>query len=126
MAADLLLARCPEAYRGVWPEDVVRALDHPAVVSPDGEQGPWSDAHVERAIVLAGEDTALVEEIQRWWHRLKRLRREFRPSSSMSFRTPTPHTCACWLDCGGRVIERKMSQVAHRACGTRRCAWSAT
>ncbi len=90
MAADLLLARCPEAYRGVWPEDVVRALDHPAVVSPDGEQGPWSDAHVERAIVLAGEDTALVEEIQRWWHRLKRLRREFRAFIIDEFQDTNP------------------------------------
>ena len=90
MAADLLLARCPEAYRGVWPEDVVRALDHPAVVSEDGEQGPWSDAHVERAIVLAGEDTALVEEIQRWWHRLKRLRREFRAFIIDEFQDTNP------------------------------------
>ena len=91
MAADLLLARCPEAVRnGQWPEEVVHALDHPAVASDDSVEGPWSDGHIERAIVLAGEDTALVEEIQRRWARVKRLRREFRAFIIDEFQDTNP------------------------------------
>ena len=100
MAADLLLARCPEAYRGVWPEDVVRALDHPAVVSEDGEQGPG-------ATRTSNEPSFWPVKTRRW---LKKssvggtassgCAENSVPSSSMNFRTPTPHTCACWLDFG--------------------------
>ena len=91
MAADLLLARCPESVRyGSWPEAVVRALDHPTVVSEDGTQGPWSDDHIERAMVLAGDDTVVVEDIQRRWHRLKRLRREFRAFIIDEFQDTNP------------------------------------
>lgn len=91
MAADLLLARCPEAVRdGGWPEEVVHALDHLEVPSPDSVEGPWTDAHIERAIVLAGDDTVLVEDIQRRWGRLKRLRREFRAFIIDEFQDTNP------------------------------------
>ena len=91
MAADLLLARCPEAVRdGVWPEAVVHALDHPAVASEDSMEGPWSDQHIERAIVLAGDNTALVNDIQRRWDRIKRLRREFRAFIIDEFQDTNP------------------------------------
>lgn len=91
MAADLLLARCPESVRnGDWPADVVHALDHPEVPSDGTSDGPWTDAHIERAIVLAGDDALLVEDLQRRWARLKRLRREFRAFIIDEFQDTNP------------------------------------
>ena len=42
LAADLLLARCPEIIRYDYPVDVVDALD-------DLGSEPWTDYHIERA-----------------------------------------------------------------------------
>ena len=91
MAGDLLLARCPESVRdGHWPEDVVHAMDHPEVTSEGTADGPWTDAHIERAIVLAGDDGLLVDDIQRRWDRLKRIRREFRAFIIDEFQDTNP------------------------------------
>ena len=71
LAADLLLARCPEMVRFDYPSEVVDALD-----SLGNE--PWTDHHVSRALTLAGDDEACVADLQRRFHILQTLRRQYR------------------------------------------------
>ena len=71
MAADLLLARCPDMVRYDYPPSVVSALD-------DLGQEPWTDHHISRALTLAGDDEACVLDLQRRFYTLQVLRRQFR------------------------------------------------
>lgn len=71
LAADLLLARCPEMVRFDYPPEVVDALD-----SLGNE--PWTDHHISRALTLAGNDEACVADLQRRFHILQTLRRQYR------------------------------------------------
>jgi len=71
MAADLLLARCPDMVRFDYPQPVVEALDSL------GDE-PWSDHHISRALVLANEDEQCAADLQRRFHVLQTLRRQYR------------------------------------------------
>ena len=71
LAADLLLARCPDIVRHTYPHEVVQALDH------IGEE-PWFDQHIARAMRLAGEDQKCFEDLNRRYAVLQILRRQFR------------------------------------------------
>ena len=71
MAADLLLARCPDMVRYDYPPAVVDALD-------DLGDEPWADHHISRALNLASEDEACLADLQRRLHTLQVLRRQFR------------------------------------------------
>tara|TARA_B110000902_G_scaffold70538_1_gene83600 strand:+ start:7559 stop:12511 length:4953 start_codon:yes stop_codon:yes gene_type:complete len=71
LVADLLLARCPDIVRHVYPSAVVHALDHLG-----GE--PWSDQHISRAMRLAGEDQFCFEDLQRRFFTLQTIRRQYR------------------------------------------------
>tara|TARA_B100001093_G_scaffold516803_1_gene596513 strand:- start:66608 stop:71581 length:4974 start_codon:yes stop_codon:yes gene_type:complete len=71
LAADLLLARCPDIVRHTYPIEVVRVLD---------ELGnePWHDHHIARAMRLAGEDHACYEDLNRRFAVLQTIRRQYR------------------------------------------------
>ena len=71
LVADLLLARCPDIVRHVYPSAVVHALDHL------GDE-PWSDQHISRAMRLAGEDQSCFEDLQRRFFTLQTIRRQYR------------------------------------------------
>lgn len=71
MAGDLLLARCPDMVRFDYPPVVVDALD------ALGDE-PWSDHHISRALVLAGDDEKTTLDLQRRFHVLQTLRRQYR------------------------------------------------
>ena len=71
LVADLLLARCPDIVRHVYPSAVVHALDHL------GDE-PWSDQHISRAMRLAGEDQVCFEDLQRRFFTLQTIRRQYR------------------------------------------------
>ena len=71
LVADLLLARCPDMVRHVYPSAVVQALDYL------GDE-PWSDAHISRAMRLAGDDQACFEDLQRRFYTLQTIRRQYR------------------------------------------------
>ena len=71
MAADLLLARCPDMVRFEYPPEVVDALD-----SLGNE--PWTDHHISRALVLANDDEKCAADLQRRFHILQTLRRQYR------------------------------------------------
>ena len=71
LAADLLLSRCPDMVRFDYPAPVVAALDSL------GDE-PWTDHHISRALTLAGDDEACVADLQRRFHILQTLRRQYR------------------------------------------------
>jgi len=71
LVADLLLARCPDIVRHVYPSAVVQALDHL------GDE-PWSDQHISRAMRFAGEDQSCFEDLQRRFFTLQTIRRQYR------------------------------------------------
>ena len=91
MAADLLLARCPDMLRSSGcPIPVVEALDALPPVLPNGEDGPWSDAHIRRALAAASDHPWVVEDLQRRWARLRRIRREYRAFIIDEFQDTNP------------------------------------
>ena len=71
LAADLLLARCPDIVRHTYPHEVVQALDR------IGDE-PWLDQHIARAMRLAGEDQSCFEDLNRRYAVLQTIRRQFR------------------------------------------------
>ena len=71
LAADLLLARCPDIVRHTYPHEVVQALDR------IGDE-PWFDQHIARAMRLAGEDQKCFEDLNRRYAVLQTIRRQFR------------------------------------------------
>ena len=71
LAADLLLARCPDMVRFDYPVAVVEALDGLG-------NEPWSDHHISRALTLAGDDEACALDLQRRHHVLQTIRRQYR------------------------------------------------
>ena len=71
LVADLLLARCPDMVRHTYPPSVVQALDRL------GDE-PWSDQHIARAMVLAGDDNSCYEDLQRRFFTLQTIRRQYR------------------------------------------------
>lgn len=71
LAADLLLARCPDIVRHTYPHEVVQALDR------IGDE-PWFDQHIARAMRLAGEDQTCFEDLNRRYAVLQTIRRQFR------------------------------------------------
>jgi superfamily I DNA/RNA helicase len=71
LVADLLLARCPDMVRHVYPPEVVQTLDRL------GDE-PWSDQHVSRAMRLAENDQACYEDLQRRFYTLQTIRRQYR------------------------------------------------
>ncbi len=71
LAADLLLARCPDIVRHSYPHEVVQALDR------IGDE-PWLDQHIARAMRLAGEDQSCFEDLNRRYAVLQTIRRQFR------------------------------------------------
>ena len=70
LAADLLLARCPDSVRYDYPQSVVEALD-----SLDEE--PWLDLHISAALTLAQEHPDCFEDLQKRFQVLQMLRRNF-------------------------------------------------
>ena len=70
LAADLLLARCPDAVRFEYPEKVVEALD-----SLDDE--PWLDLHISSAMTLAQDNPKCLADLQQRFSILQTLRRRF-------------------------------------------------
>jgi superfamily I DNA/RNA helicase len=71
LVADLLLARCPDIVRHVYPSAVVNALDNL------GDE-PWSDQHISRAMRIAGDDQSCFEDLQRRFFTLQTIRRQYR------------------------------------------------
>ena len=70
LAADLLLARCPDSVRFEYPEAVVEVLD-----SLDDE--PWLDLHISSAMTLAQDHPKCLEDLQQRFSILQTLRRRF-------------------------------------------------
>ncbi len=70
LAADLLLARCPDSVRYDYPYEVVEALD-----SLDDE--PWLDLHISSALRLAQKHPKCYEDLQHRFAVLQTLRRRF-------------------------------------------------
>lgn len=70
-AADLLLARCPDTCRHLYPPEVIDILDGL------GDE-PWSDDHISRAITLLNDRPVLQEDLHRRFAILGELRRQFR------------------------------------------------
>ena len=70
LAADLLLARCPDSVRFEYPEKVVEVLD-----SLDDE--PWLDLHISAAMTLAQEHPKCLADLQQRFSILQTLRRRF-------------------------------------------------
>ncbi len=70
LAADLLLARCPDAVRYDYPYEVVEALD-----SLDDE--PWLDLHISSALRIAQKHPKCYEDLQHRFTILQTLRRRF-------------------------------------------------
>ena len=70
LAADLLLARCPDSVRYEYPQSVVEALD-----SLDDE--PWLDLHISAALTIAQEHPSCFEDLQKRFQVLQMLRRNF-------------------------------------------------
>ncbi len=70
-AADLLLARCPDVCRHLYPPEVIDVLDGL------GDE-PWSDSHISRAITLLNDRPQLQEDLHRRVQILSELRRQFR------------------------------------------------
>ena len=70
LAADLLLARCPDSVRYEYPPSVVEALD-----SLDDE--PWLDLHIFSALRLAEKFPKCYEDLQHRFTVLQTIRRRF-------------------------------------------------
>lgn len=70
LAADLLLARCPDSVRYEYPPSVVDALD-----SLDDE--PWLDLHIYSALKLAENFPKCHEDLQNRFIVLQTIRRRF-------------------------------------------------
>jgi ATP-dependent exoDNAse (exonuclease V) beta subunit len=70
-AADLLLARCPDVCRHLYPPEVIDVLDGL------GDE-PWSDVHVSRALTMLNDRPQLQEDLQRRFSILSELRRQYR------------------------------------------------
>ena len=70
LAADLLLARCPDSVRYEYPLEVVEALD-----GLDDE--PWLDLHISSALRLAQKHPKCYEDLQHRFTILQTLRRRF-------------------------------------------------
>jgi ATP-dependent exoDNAse (exonuclease V) beta subunit len=70
LAADLLLARCPDSVRFEYPEEVVEVLD-----SLDDE--PWLDLHISAAMTLAKDHPKCLADLQQRFSILQSLRRRF-------------------------------------------------
>ena len=70
-AADLLLARCPDVCRHLYPPDVIDVLDGL------GDE-PWSDVHISRALTMLNDRPKLQEDLQRRFAILSDLRRQYR------------------------------------------------
>jgi len=70
-AADLLLTRCPDMCRQVYPKEAVEALD-----SMTSE--PWKDAHIARALTILHDDDRCRNDLLHRIQILKNLRRQFR------------------------------------------------
>ena len=70
-AADVLLARCPDACRHLYPPEVIDVLDGL------GDE-PWSDAHITRALTLLSDQEPLREDLHRRFLILGEIRRQYR------------------------------------------------
>ena len=70
-AADLLLARCPDVCRHLYPPEVIDALDGL------GDE-PWSDLHISQALTMLNDRPKLQEDLQRRFAILSDLRRQYR------------------------------------------------
>ena len=70
LAADLLLARCPDIVRYDYPRSVVEALDNL------GEE-PWLDLHIKSALQLAQEFPKCYVDLQHRFSVLQTIRRRF-------------------------------------------------
>lgn len=70
LAADLLLARCPDSVRFEYPQEIVEVLD-----SLDEE--PWLDLHISAAMTLAQEHPKCLADLQQRFSILQTLRRRF-------------------------------------------------
>jgi len=70
-AADLLLARCPDVCRHLYPPEVIDVLDGL------GDE-PWSDVHISRALTMLNDRPKLQEDLQRRFAILSDLRRQYR------------------------------------------------
>ncbi|MDA0925304.1 MAG: UvrD-helicase domain-containing protein, partial [archaeon] len=70
-AADLLLARCPDVCRHLYPPEVIDVLDGL------GDE-PWSDVHISRALTMLNDRPRLQEDLQRRFAILSDLRRQYR------------------------------------------------
>jgi len=70
LAADLLLARCPDSVRYQYPLEVVEALDNL-------DDQPWLDLHISSALTLAQNHPKCLEDLQQRFAILQTLRRRF-------------------------------------------------
>ena len=72
LAADLLLARCPDSVRFEYPEEVVEVLD-----SLDDE--PWLDLHISAAMTLAKDHPKCLADLQQRFSILQSSRHQSGP-----------------------------------------------
>ena len=70
-ASDLLLTRCPDICRQMYPKEAVEALD-----SMTSE--PWKDAHIARALTILHDDERCRNDLLHRFQILQNLRQQFR------------------------------------------------
>lgn len=70
-AADLLLARCPDACRHLYPPEVIDVLDGL------GDE-PWGDSHITRALTMLNDQEPLRQDLHRRFLILGEIRRQYR------------------------------------------------
>ena len=70
-AADVLIARCPDACRHLYPPEVIDVLDGL------GDE-PWSDAHITRALTMLSDQEHLRSDLHRRFLVLGEIRRQYR------------------------------------------------
>ncbi|MBK00707.1 MAG: hypothetical protein CMB48_07170 [Euryarchaeota archaeon] len=71
LAEDLLLARCPDVCRFLYPKKVIQALDSLS-------ENPWEDLHIENALFLSSGNKKVLEDLSHRFEVVKLLRRRFR------------------------------------------------
>ena len=70
-SADILLSRCPDMCRHMYPREAVDALD-----SMTSE--PWTDVHIARAMTILHDNEECRKDLQYRYRILQTLRRQFR------------------------------------------------
>jgi ATP-dependent exoDNAse (exonuclease V) beta subunit len=70
-SADILLSRCPDICRHIYPREAVDALD-----SMTSE--PWTDMHIARAMTILHDNEECRKDLQYRYRILQTLRRQFR------------------------------------------------